>query len=241
MRHRQRGRKLGRSPSHRRAMFRNMACSLIRSVRVDEDAENKPEVPGRIVTTVAKAKELRPFVEKLVTIARKAAVHQEQADSLKTAAERNSDEWRNWRNSSEWNEWNQAVAPAVAYRRRAFAILRDNEAVDILFNELAEQFSDRPGGYTRVIRLATVRLGDSGAQALIEFVGGDRDRVKSARQAPVVTTDEGEEEEETVAADESSAAAEVEESEATEQDVEESLEQESSETDDEEDSESKSE
>ena len=59
-----RGRKLGRNSSHRKAMFRNMACSLIRSVRVDEDDKQRPNVPGRIVTTVAKAKELRPFIEK---------------------------------------------------------------------------------------------------------------------------------------------------------------------------------
>ncbi|MFQ5732508.1 MAG: bL17 family ribosomal protein [Planctomycetaceae bacterium] len=190
MRHRLRGRKLGRNASHRKAMFRNMACSLIRSVRVDEDDPARPKVPGRIVTTLPKAKELRPYVERLVTIARKAARIEQQAKQYATEADRNSDEWNAWRTSDGWQKWNQAVAPAVALRRRAFATLRDNEAVDVLFTELAERFADRPGGYTRVVRLSEVRLGDAGRTALIEFVG-ERDRAKHAkRQAPAVVDDE---------------------------------------------------
>jgi large subunit ribosomal protein L17 len=71
-------------------------------------------------------------------------------------------------------------------RRRAFADLRDDSAVEILFDDLAARFQDRTGGYTRVVRLARVRLGDAGEQALIEFVGTN-DRVKSRkRKAPVV-------------------------------------------------------
>ena len=187
MRHRMRGRKLGRNASHRKAMFRNMATSLIRSVRVDEEDPARPRVPGRIVTTVAKAKELRPFVEKLVTIACRAAVYEAAATDYGTSADRNSDEWRSWRQSEQWQQWANAIAPAVALRRRAFSMLRDAEAVDILFDELAERFEDRPGGYTRVVRLAKVRLGDAGPQALIEFVG-ERDRIRSRRRsAPVVT------------------------------------------------------
>lgn len=193
MRHRVRGRKLGRNASHRKAMFRNMATSLIRSVRVDEDDPNRPRVPGRIVTTVAKAKELRPFVEKLVTIARKAAVVEAAAAEHATEAERNTDEWKTWRQSEQWQKWANTMAPAVAARRRAFSMLRDIEAVDILFDELAERFEDRPGGYTRIVRLAKVRLGDAGQQALIEFVG-ERDRVRSRRRAAPVVTDESAEE-----------------------------------------------
>jgi large subunit ribosomal protein L17 len=186
MRHRVRGRKLGRTSSHRKAMFRNMAASLIRSVRAEPEVEGAPKVPGRIITTLAKAKELRPFVERLVTIARTAAEVEQRASELGTSAARNSDEWKSWRDSERWNEWNQAIAPAVAARRRVFALLRDTEAVDILFDELAERFSDRPGGYTRVIRLAQVRLGDGGPKALIEFVG-ERDRARRTRRtAPVV-------------------------------------------------------
>ncbi len=190
MRHKVRGRKLGRNASHRKAMFRNMAVSLIRSVRVDEDDPGRPRVPGRIVTTVAKAKELRPFVEKLVTLARKAAAYEEAAEQYATPAEPNSGEWKTWRQSEQWQQWAQAMAPAVSLRRRAFSLLRDREAVDILFDELAERFADRPGGYTRIVRLAKVRLGDAGRQALIEFVG-ERDRVRSRRRAaPVIAEEE---------------------------------------------------
>lgn len=206
MRHRMRGRKLGRNPSHRKAMLKNMACSLIRTVRVDEDDPERPKVPGRIVTTLPKAKELRPFVEKLVTMARKAAVIEQKAEQYNTQAERNSDEWQSWRKSEQWQKWNQAIAPAVALRRRAFAKLRDNEALDILFDELAERFADRPGGYTRVVRLASVRLGDAGQKALIEFVG-ERDREKTERrEAPAVVDDEQTESTTPAAADDDAAA-----------------------------------
>ena len=205
MRHRMRGRKLGRNASHRKAMFRNMATSLIRSVRVDEDDPTRPRVPGRIVTTVPKAKELRPFVEKLVTMARRAAIHESAAAEFNTTAERNTDEWRSWRQSDEWRQWADAVAPAVALRRRAFSMLRDIEAVDVLFDEIAERFEERSGGYTRIVRLAKVRLGDAGQRALIEFVG-ERDRVRSRRRTAPVVSDESQ-----AAAVEESQAAAVEE------------------------------
>lgn len=196
MRHRMRGRKLGRNASHRRAMFRNMASSLIRSVVIDEDDPAAPKVPGRIVTTVPKAKELRPYVEKLVTMARKSLPHEERAAAFATTAERNTPEWKSWRESETWSQWNQAIAPAITYRRRAFALLRDKEAVSVLFSELAERFQDRPGGYTRIVRLADVRLGDAGEQALIEFVG-ERDRVRGTRSAPSVVVDDEATDEET--------------------------------------------
>ncbi|MDB4439307.1 50S ribosomal protein L17 [Planctomicrobium sp.] len=189
MRHRMKGRKLGRNASHRKAMFRNMAASLIKTLDFEEGAEGAPKVPGRIVTTTAKAKELRPFIEKLITLAKKAQKHEANAQEHATTAERGSSEWKSWRTSDEWTQWAQAIAPAVNYRRRAFSLLRDKEAVDILFSILAERFSDRDGGYTRIVRLAAVRLGDAGEQALIEFVG-ERDRVKSKRVAPVVVDDE---------------------------------------------------
>lgn len=192
MRHRMKGRKLGRNASHRKAMFRNMAASLIKTVRPEEDQPNAPKVPGRIVTTVAKAKELRSYVEKLITLAKKAQPHAARAEQYATTAERNSPEWKSWRESNTWNQWAQAMAPAVEYRRRAFALLRDKQAVDILFSELAERFEDRQGGYTRVIRLATPRLGDAGERALIEFVG-ERDRVKVKSTAPLVVADEEDE------------------------------------------------
>ena len=171
MRHRMKGRKLGRNGSHRKAMFRNMAASLIKTLDQDGDGEGVAKVPGRIITTTQKAKELRPQIERLVTIARKAAVIEDNARELECGAERGSDEWKQWRQSPQWSEWSQAIAPAVAMRRRAYAALRDHDAVTILFSVLAERFSDRKGGYTRILKLAKPRLGDAGQRALIEFVG----------------------------------------------------------------------
>ena len=105
MRHRVRGRKLGRNASHRKAMFRNMAASFIKTVRVDEDDPDRPNVPGRIVTTVPKAKELRPFVEKLITLAKKAAAHEQAAAEFATDADRNTDAYAEWRKSDKWQKW----------------------------------------------------------------------------------------------------------------------------------------
>ena len=74
---------------------------------------------------MAKAKELRPYVEKLITIAVRASQYEKNAEEFYTNAERHSADWKKWRESDQWNRWNQAIAPAVALRRRAFAILRD--------------------------------------------------------------------------------------------------------------------
>jgi large subunit ribosomal protein L17 len=77
------------------------------------------------------------------------------------------------------------MAPAVALRRRAFALLRDKEAVSVLFDKIGPMMKDRNGGYTRIVRLARVRQNDASPLAIIEFVGNDRDR-KKQRTAPVV-------------------------------------------------------
>ena len=117
MRHRVAGRKLGRTTSHRIAMTRNMASSLIEH--------------ERIITTLPKAKHLRPFVEKLVTLAKEPTLHN---------------------------------------RRRAFAKLRNDEAVSKLFEVLGPRFKERPGGYCRILKRSKPRLGDAGDRAIIEFV-----------------------------------------------------------------------
>ena len=107
----------------------------------------------------------------------------EAAEQLESSADRGSQEWKTWRQSEKWNQWNQAVAPVVNARRRCVTLLGNKEAVQILFDEIAPRFADRPGGYTRVIRLAQPRLGDSGQQAILEFVGV-RDRVVQKSEKP---------------------------------------------------------
>jgi large subunit ribosomal protein L17 len=128
-------------------------------------------------------------VEKCVTIARRSLSAQEAASEFGTTAERGSQEWKKWRESDRWNSWANAVAPVVAARRRCIQLLGDKQAVRILFNDIAPRFAERPGGYTRIVRLAQPRLGDAGTQAILEFVGV-RDRVVQRSQKPAFEDNE---------------------------------------------------
>lgn len=184
MRHRRVGRKLGRNPKHQRALLRNLAISLLMTEKVYDDkdsTENQPKNPGRIITTLEKAKEVRPFVEKCVTLARRAQKHIDEAKQYESHGERNSSQWKAWRTSDEWKQWNQVIAPALALRRRALSLLGNKEAVSILFDEIGPRFVERDGGYTRILRLAKPRLGDSGTRAILEFVGRSDDRTKKQK------------------------------------------------------------
>ena len=150
---------------------------------------NAPTYTGRIITTIQKAKEVKPLVERLITLAKKALPHQAAAEKFATNAERNTEAWKKWRESDQWQEWNAAISPAVNARRQAFSILRDKEAVELLFDKVAPRFVDRTGGYTRVMRLAVPRLGDNGTRAILEFVG-NHDRVTQTSQAPSFANDD---------------------------------------------------
>jgi len=116
MRHRVAHRKLGRTTEHRMSLLRNLAASLF--------------IHERIRTTLAKAKELRPFAERLITLSKKDSLHA---------------------------------------RRRALSIMAHKEAVAKLFRDLSARFADRPGGYTRILKLAP-RQGDGAPMAYIELV-----------------------------------------------------------------------
>ncbi len=184
MRHKRHGRVLGRSPSHRKAMLRNLASALILTERPESEFDvNAPKVKGRIITTLAKAKEVRPLVERCITIAKKGYEAEQIAEEFNTQAERNTEAWKQWRTSENYRKWVDAVAPSVNARRRLFTILRSKEAVSILCDDLAERFEERPGGYTRIMRLATPRLGDAGVRAILEFVGKN-DRVVQRSEKP---------------------------------------------------------
>lgn len=118
MRHRVKTRKLSRTGAHRTALARNLAAALIQHERIE--------------TTLVKAKAHRPFVEKLITLAREKNLHN---------------------------------------YRRALALLGNQEdAVNKLFEVLGPRFRERPGGYTRIVKLARPRLGDKADRALFEFV-----------------------------------------------------------------------
>ena len=130
MRHRKSGKQLSRTTSHRRAMRRNMAVSLFAA--------------GAIRTTEVKAKELRRFVERLITVAKEGTLHA---------------------------------------RRRVIAALgndrmlvddegepQDQTVVQKLFDEIAPRYADRPGGYTRLIRVSERRIGDAGQQVIMQLI-----------------------------------------------------------------------
>lgn len=182
MRHRRKGRTLGRNPAHQRALLRNLASALFLTERDAEDEDNAPKVKGRIITTLPKAKEVRPVVERCITIAKRVLPAVEEAAKFGTTADRNTQAWKDWRKSENYTKWNQAMAPVVNARRRALRLLGDKKAVRILFADVAPRFADRQGGYTRILKLAKPRLGDAGDRAILEFVGvHDRVRAKSTK------------------------------------------------------------
>ena len=142
MRHRIAGRQLSRTKEHRLAMRRNLVASLIQHETIS--------------TTIEKAKEVKPFAEKLITLARKGTLQS---------------------------------------RRRAIALLGNRDIVEDvegqavrkgtvvgkLFSEIGPRYLDRPGGYTRIVRLSLRRLGDNGQLVLLQLVGEDEKPEKQAK------------------------------------------------------------
>jgi large subunit ribosomal protein L17 len=135
MRHRIRHRKLSRTSAHRKALFRNQLTALF--------------THERIITTLAKAKELRPLAERMVTL---------------------------------------AGTGTLAARRRVLNMVPDKDVARRLFDDIAPRFTDRPGGYTRIMRLGR-RHGDGAELAIIEFVDyeladHDEDATPSKKSKP---------------------------------------------------------
>ena len=130
MRHNVAHRKLGRVTEHRIALLRNQATALLRHERIE--------------TTMPKAKELRPFVERLITLAKRGVAAGE------------------------------ANGTALHARRMVLQDIVDKDVVGKLFETLAPRFADRPGGYTRILRVG-YRRGDSAEVAQIELVGSEYD------------------------------------------------------------------
>jgi large subunit ribosomal protein L17 len=126
MRHRRAGKKLGRDSAHRRALYSNLAGALIEH--------------GRIKTTVAKAKAVKPFAEQMITLGKRGDLHA---------------------------------------RRLALAELRSQDVVHQLFADVAPRFADRPGGYTRIVKLGP-RYGDAAEMVYLELVDYEPDGTATA-------------------------------------------------------------
>ncbi|MAC10702.1 MAG: 50S ribosomal protein L17 [Sphingorhabdus sp.] len=138
MRHKMGGRKLQRTSSHRAALLRNMSAALIKH--------------EQIVTTLPKAKELRPYIEKLVTLAKKGG---------------------------------------LSNRRLAQSRLMDETQLSKLFDTLADRYSSRSGGYTRIVK-AGFRKSDMAPMAVIEFIDRD-EQARGQDSGPVMTEEDFEE------------------------------------------------
>jgi large subunit ribosomal protein L17 len=156
MRHLKAHRKLGRTSEHRHSMLRNLATSLINSR--DE----------RIVTTLPKAKELRPFVERAITLSRRARTFSDEGSDARALHLRRQA-------AGFFHAGNTAMSPATGKRGQ----LRPERTAGVaalkrLFTDLGERYKDRPGGYTRILKLGR-RDGDNAELAIIELVDNPRE------------------------------------------------------------------
>jgi large subunit ribosomal protein L17 len=142
MRHRVDHRKLGRTHSHRKAMLSNMVTSLFDK--------------SRITTTDMKAKEARRTADRLITRAKKGYAAFREHQSLKEAGKE--------------AEAKQMQAVALAHWRQASRTVRSRSVLKKLFDEIAPQFMEREGGYTRILKLG-YRVGDNARTVLLELVG----------------------------------------------------------------------
>jgi large subunit ribosomal protein L17 len=169
MRHLKAHRKLGRPTEHRISMLRNLATSLVNS---RED---------RIVTTLPKAKELRPFIEKAITLSRRAAsLDGNGAEIQGVHLRRQAAGYFHAGNFQRATTTRRGQIPPP--RTAGVAALKR------LFDELGERYKDRPGGYTRIIKMGR-RAGDGAELAIIEFV--DNAREKEAQSAARKKTTKG--------------------------------------------------
>ncbi|HET6670111.1 MAG TPA: 50S ribosomal protein L17 [Pyrinomonadaceae bacterium] len=170
MRHQKAHRKLGRTSEHRMSMLRNLAVSLINAR--DE----------RIVTTLPKAKELRPFVERAITLSRKASSLQgDDAGPRALHLRRQAAGFFHAGNMQQTSLSGRRGQPRPARTAGMAALKR-------LFDELGERYKDRPGGYTRILKLGH-RAGDNAELAIIELVGNpaEREALEAAQRRKTTT------------------------------------------------------
>lgn len=168
MRHLKAHRKLGRTTEHRISMLRNLATSLVNS-RDD-----------RIVTTLPKAKELRPFIEKAITLSRRAASLEGNGSEAEAAGVHLRRQAASFFHSGNYRRATMTRRGQTPPPRTAGVA-----ALTRLFDELGERFKDRPGGYTRIIKMGR-RGGDGAELAIIELVDNARDKeaASAARKRP---------------------------------------------------------
>ncbi|RMH13907.1 MAG: 50S ribosomal protein L17 [Planctomycetota bacterium] len=172
MRHRKSGYKLNRTTAHRQAMLRNMAASLFEH--------------GQITTTLPKAKALQPFVEKIITRAKRNNLHARRLVESMLGGDRNAFAWsfiakdatdaerEAIEEKRDFVEGFFDIPPAESVQRNRYGELRRApKLIKHIFENVAPRFEDRNGGYTRIVKLGRHRIGDAAELCVIQFVGNE--------------------------------------------------------------------
>ncbi|MFM9995247.1 MAG: 50S ribosomal protein L17 [Phycisphaerales bacterium] len=172
MRHRRAGYRLGRTASHRASTLRHLASGLFEH--------------GQIVTTIPRAKAVQPLVEKIVTLAKRGDLHARRLVISKMGGDRLGFSWLFLpKNAGDPEKEHVAklreqaaayfdVPESSAVERNRYGELRKApKLVKHIFDHVAPRFRDRPGGYTRIIKLGRRRLGDGGELCVLQFVGAE--------------------------------------------------------------------
>lgn len=173
MRHRRAGYRLGRTTAHRLSTLRNLAIALFQH--------------GQIVTTEQKAKAVKPFVEKIVSLAKRGDTHHtRRMIAAKLGRDRKAFDWLYL--PKKPTEQETAAVAALKERAQAFFDIPDGAKVERnrygeirkapsltahIVENVAKRFSDRAGGYTRIVRLGRHRIGDAAELCLIQFCGAE--------------------------------------------------------------------
>ena len=172
MRHRKAGSKLGRTSTHRTSTLRHIAYGLFEH--------------GQVVTTLPKAKAVQPMVEKIVTLAKRGDLHARRLVVSKLGGDRAAFDWlflaKNASDAEKEKVTKQRdhaaqffdVPESSGVERNRYGELRKApKLVRHIFEHVAPRFRDRPGGYTRIVKLGRHRLGDASELVVIQFVGAE--------------------------------------------------------------------
>jgi large subunit ribosomal protein L17 len=160
MRHRVAGKKLNRTPAHRQATLRNLAAGLFEH--------------GQIETTMPKAKAVQPFVERLITIAKRGDLHSRRLVQSRLGGDRRAFVWLTEERVATYKRENPFFdvpdADEIEFNRYG-EVRKAPSLVKHICENVAPRYKDRPGGYTRIIKLGTSRLGDGGEKVILQLVG----------------------------------------------------------------------
>src|SRR6185295_1969963 len=172
MRHGKAGSKLGRTTAHRASTLRHIAYGLFEH--------------GQVVTTIPKAKAVQPMVEKIVTLAKRGDIHSRRLVVSKLGGDRNAFDWLYVAKGAEDKEKDRVnklrdhaskffdLPDGAGVERNRYGELRKApKLVKHIFEHVAPRFRDRPGGYTRIVKLGKHRLGDASELVVIQFVGAE--------------------------------------------------------------------